>query len=780
MWSPLDDVYLTETVTLDLSGLVTDDRDDLVIAAFEETSDVIAEVDGLLLDLTPQPGWRGTTTVTLTATDACGNEASAVLTVHGGEEPIGPGEGCPVTFTWQGAADSVHVAGPFNDWSPDATPLEGSGSAWSGEVYLPVGDHPYKLVITGGGFGGEQWSCDPNAVFIQCDPGYKEPWETTWSHECAPGADTCNSVVRVPDCSKPVLEVVSLDIDRGAGSVDVEVAGTTQPSVTVDGVAFPVSGSAFTVGGLDDGRHEIVVSDGDAEPLVIPVWTDGFRWEQATMYFAFVDRLKNGTPANDGTEGATAELGQYKGGDFVGLREMLPYLDDLGVSVLWISNVQDNAEGAYAGDCNATFAGYHAYWPDDPEGIEEHFGTEAELMALVDAAHARGIRVVMDWVGNHVHDTHPWTTEHPDWFNPPANCKDYVDGQINFDRIPETCWFAPYLPDIDYTKPEPLFRMVDDGIGWATRLKLDGFRVDAVKHMPHSVVWNLNAAVEQRLEHRAAGGDERFWTVGETFDGHDRIQAYVGDDQLDGQFDFPLYWALRGAFVGNDDLGGLYAAMADSEARYPDALMSVFLGNHDVARFITEAAGQGSGSCSNNTLLVADPPDWAEPYERMMLGLSIVFTQPGVPLVYYGDELGMPGFGDPDNRQPLWWLADLDQVASVDDIAGQVSFDQARVVRHVQALALARRDHPAFAAPGVVNWWQEYSVLGYARSAGSDHVLVLVNREGADRTLTNGLAFAGLPEGTWVDVLTGDTFTSTGDSISIGLGARQSRVLVPQ
>jgi len=781
VWSPLDDVYLLDTVSIDLSEVLSDDRGEPVIVALEETDDVLAQVDGATLSLTPQPGWRGTTTVTLVATDPCGNESSTVLTVIGGEEPVDPGEGCPVPFEWSGSAASVSVAGPFNDWTPGASPMVEVDGLWSTELVLPVGDHPYKFVISGAGFGGDdQWTCDPASEWVHCEQGYKAPGDVNWSQDCSPGAESCNSVVRVAPCEVPPLALSSLDIDRGAGRVDVVVSGTSAPAVTVDGVDFPVDGAAFTVGGLAPGRHEIAIGAPGAESLLIPFWTDDFVWEQATLYFAFVDRVKDGSAANNTSEGATAELGRYQGGDFVGLRQMLPYLDDLGVGVLWISNVQDNAEGAWSGDCGETYSGYHAYWPDDPDAIEEHFGTEAELSELVDAAHALGIRVIMDWVGNHDHETHPWVTEHPDWFNEPANCLDYVDGQINFDRIPETCWFAPYLPDIDYTNPEPLFRMVDDGIGWATRLKLDGFRVDAVKHMPHSVVYNLNSAVESRLEHRAAGGDERFWTIGETFDGADQIAAYVDDRQLDGQFDFPMYWALRGAFVGNDDLVGLWNTINDSDSRYGGALMSVFLGNHDVARFITEAAGQGSNSCDNGSLRIAGVPDWAEPYERMMLGFSVVFTQPGVPLVYYGDELGMPGFGDPDNRQPLWWLADLDSVSSVDEIAAEVGADQARLARHIRSLAQARREHPAFAAPTATEWWREFSVLAYARSAGDDHVLVILNREGQDRTLSNGLAFAGLPEGTWLDVLTGDSFTSAGDNLTIPLGARQSRVLVPQ
>jgi glycosidase len=785
VWSPLDDVYLTETTTIDLSAVLSDDRGEPVVVAIEETNDVIAEVDGLSLDLTPQPDWRGTTTVTLEATDACGNISTTVLTVHGGEEPVGPLEGCDVSFEWTGSADAVSVAGPFNDWTPGATPMVNEGGTWRLDTKLPVGDHPYKFVVEGGGFGGEQWTCDPLQPYIQCDPGYKAAGDYSWYHECAPGLESCNSVIRVPDCSRDILSVASLEIDRDAGRVDVTIEGTDAPDVTVDGAAFPVDGPTFTVGGLEPGRHEIVVTTDNAlEPVIIPFWTDDFSWEEGTLYFAFIDRLKNGDTTIDTSEGATAELGKYQGGDFEGLRQMLPYLDDLGVSILWLSNVQDNTEGAWEGDCGHTFAGYHAYWPDDPHAIEEHYGTEEELHALIDEAHDRGIRVIMDWVANHVHETHPWATEHPDWFNAPANCKDFTNGQMNFDVIPETCRFAYYLPDFDFTKPEPLFVMLDDGIDWARRLKLDGFRVDAVKHMPHSVVWNLNAAVEEKIEHRMAGGDERFWTVGETFDGSPAIEAYINDTQLDGQFDFPLYWSLRGAFVGNDDLSGLLATINDSDFRYTnryaDAIMSVFLGNHDVARFMSEAGGQGSGSCFDGGLQIAPVVDNAWAYERMMLGWAVVFTQPGVPLIYYGDEVGMPGRSDPDNRQPLWWLADLNQVSSVDDMASQVGGDRARMVEQIAALANARREHPAFAAPGAIEWWTEPNVLGYARSTGDDHVLVLLNREDFERTLTNGLDFAGLPQGTWRDVVTGETFTSSGDSISIPLGARQSRVLVPQ
>jgi hypothetical protein len=147
----------------------------------------------------------------------------------------------------------------------------------------------------------------------------------------------------------------------------------------------------------------------------------------------------------------------------------------------------------------------------------------------------------------------------------------------------------------------------------------------------------------------------------------------------------------------------------------------------------------------------------------------------------------MPGYADPDNRKPLWELAgDLSGVSSVDDLAAQVTAEQARVLRQVAALAAARKAHPAMWRGTTTEWWLGPSdwatVWAYARTDADtgDAVLVAINNGDDDVTLTNGLAFAGLPTGgTWTDALSGETFSAAGDSLSFWLPARSSRVLVP-
>ena len=425
--------------------------------------------------------------------------------------------------------------------------------------------------------------------------------------------------------------------------------------------------------------------------------------------------------------------------------------------------------------------------------MEEHFGDSDTLHALVEAAHARNMRVIVDWVANHVHQDHPYHSAHPDWFNPLAVCRDMSGGQSNWDRIPEACWFAEYLPDIDYAQPEALEVMVDDAMWWAEEYDLDGFRVDAVKHMPHSVPWNLEARIRRELEHRHAGGDTQFWTVGETFDGTERIQAYItrdGRPQLDGQFDFPLYYAVNAAFGDvSISMNDLEAATASSLASWgPDALMSSFLGNHDVPRFTSTAAEGWQSACEGDGVTHRFAP-WVDDFAihaRLRLAWTFLYTQPMVPLVYYGDELGIPGYHDPDNRQPLeWHTGDISGglVSSVDDMAAAVGGEAAETVRHVGALGRARREHPSMWRGDAVQWWIEGDVWAYARvdPETADASLTLINRSWDERWLTNGATFAGLPaEGVLEDVRTGETFGISGDQLTVPVPAMGSRVLVLQ
>ncbi len=753
-----------------------------------------ASVEGGELVLAADAAAAGSYAVELVAEDGCGQQAEAALLV---EVAGAAAESCLTAFTYaaRAGASQVYLAGAFNGWSPSATPMaQQADGSWAAEVALAPGSWPYKIVeLTG---AGEQWSCDPGGEQFQCDAGY------TWDPSCPVGGGGCNSMVVVPDCSLPVLTVDALEIDRAGGRLSLTVTASGAPMegawATLDGAPLDGwSGGTFTaaLSGLS-GRHTIRLGGTDAlgrpaEEVYVPAWFDDGSWEQGLLYYVFVDRFSDGDSSNNAAEGTSGVGGDYAGGDWAGVMDRLDYLQDLGVTAIWLTAPWDNAEGAWAGSCGVTASGYHGYWPDSVEGLEEHFGDEAQLEALIAAAHDRGIRVLVDWVGNHVHEDHPWYTDHPDWFNPRFICEEDEDGNgvSNWDQRPETCWFASYLPDIDYYNPDALTASVDVAVDFAKRYGLDGFRVDAVKHMPQSVHWDMQARVRRELEHRDAAGNadawEDFYTVGETFSG-DRglIAAYVGDNALDGQFDFPLYWSVVQAFAREEipltGGGSLAEALAASEGAFAGMKMSVFLGNHDVWRFIAQASGEvgslyGDGNCdgSNRQRPPDDPPGDSAPYDRLRLAWTFLLTQPGLPLIYYGDEIGLPGWADPDNRQQMRFDGDL-------------SAEESGVLRAVQALGQARLDHPALSAGSRQTWWEEPELWAWARrddlrpGATGDTALVLINRSAADRVLTNGLAFAGLPSGAWVDLLTGDRFAAAGDQLTVSLPARSSRVLVPE
>ncbi len=768
-WEPIDPVTVAAGVRVPVSLSAFATGDHLSFEA-EATEGVELLLSGDVLLIEGAADFDGYSTVTVMARDQCGQESSTSITVDVSDRQRAGA--CAVRLETRSASGVVAVAGEFNDWSPDADLLESDGQGgYSVELQLAPGAYAYKFVDNG------SWRCNADEPRVHCDEGQ------SWDPACPASENTCNSLLVVPDCSAPRLSVTSLDIDREAGAVHIvgsASSAVTNPWATLDGetiTAWEGKDFEYEAAGLSGGRHTLRFGATGAESVYVPFWLDDRDWATGLLYFAFVDRFANGDTTNDAPEGADVD---FAGGDWAGLRARLGYLDDLGVTVLWLTAPLNNAEGGWDGQCDATFAGYHGYWPSGA-GFEEHFGDETELRALITDAHALGMRVMVDWVANHVHEDHDLYRTRPEWFNERYLCvdDDDADGVTNWDQRPETCWFASYLPDFDYTQTEPLVGQVDEAIEFAKEWEIDGFRIDAVKHMPHSVFVNSQVRIREEIEHREAGGTEDFRTIGETFDSYWRIAEYLGEAELDSQFDFPLYYAVLAAFARDeiglsDGDGSLQASLAASQAAYGGATMSTFLGNHDVERFLTHAAGEvssagGDGACGDDGKLraAAVAPAGDEPYARLRLAWTFLLTTPGLPLIYYGDEIGLPGHADPDNRQ----LMRFDDALSAPEQA---------TLEHVQALGQARREHPSFALGTSVPWWEnEADVWAFARAYEGDGVLVVLNRGTSARTLKNGLAFAGLPAGRWVDVLSGESFMSDGDTLSVSVPARSSRVLVP-
>jgi glycosidase len=322
------------------------------------------------------------------------------------------------------------------------------------------------------------------------------------------------------------------------------------------------------------------------------------------------------------------------------------------------------------------------------------------------------------------------------------------------------CWFTDYLPDFNFNNQAARDFSVSNAMQWIVDTGVDGFRLDAVKHIEDSWLLDLRARVKTEIEPQT---QQHFYMVGETFTGDKNTIAYYVDpsNMLDGQFDFPMRNALVSAvMMRSGTMYDLEGFLAGNDGFYGAGIMSTFIGNHDVPRSIHFAQ---------------DVPLWSDPwadgkdkawsgqpglpaqqsaFERMVNAFAILFTLPGVPLIYYGDEVGMPGAGDPDNRRFMQWSG--------------YSQGQQLLKDRIAKLSAIRAAHPALRRGSRATLTVTNDTLAYSMTEGGDVVVVVVNR--GDGSANVG----GLPAGSYVDAL--DNSSHTGSSVSVP--ARSTRILV--
>jgi glycosidase len=205
-----------------------------------------------------------------------------------------------------------------------------------------------------------------------------------------------------------------------------------------------------------------------------------------------------------------------------------------------------------------------------------------------------------------------------------------------------TCWFETFVADLNWTNPAVLDRALDDTIWWIDRFDVDGLRLDAVPMMPRYALRHLRA----RLDHRRPDAAPHVYLLGENYvgrGGQPQLAYFLGPHSLTGEFQFPLMWTLRDAMAGDAPMAALDRVVRSGRRlwRGSGSVMAPFLGNHDVRRFTT----------AMNERLPADASDTTD--ARLQLAWTFVLTQPGAPVIYYGDEIGLTGGPDPDNRHDM-------------------------------------------------------------------------------------------------------------------------------
>lgn len=650
-----------------------------------------------------------------------------------GPETAGPQRTCQHYFFFQADRDpagellrpsEVALVGDFNHWNKDRHPLReiNRQGLYAAAVTLPPGMHLYRLWL------GDHTRLD------RFNPLTHFAWN-----------DRESSVIFVDDCQRPALQVdhlhaspagsleATVSFVSGSGGAALDPAAITltlhrdqqplpPPAYSVSGHRIAISATGLAPGKLGLRIHATDRNGRQAEPLLLPFWVEEapFAWDDALIYQVVVDRFRRG----DGQAlRDDVSISFFRGGDLWGVHAALEegYFDALGANTLWLSPLYTNPEGAFIGRDGHLAEGYHGYWAIAPRSVDPRFGGEEALDALVAAAHARGIRVIVDLVLNHLHEQHPYFQAQPDatWFNhPKGDCICGMSCPWHLHML--DCWFDPFLPDLQWRNPAVGEQMIADALWWLERFDLDGLRLDAVPMMPRLAMRHLRHRVTQRFDQ----GGQHTYLLGETYTMQGEqavIGHYVGPEALSGQFDFPVMWLLRAALTHAASWRALDEEVLASERTWAQAgaTMAPIIGNHDVPRIISALNGDPLWQPRENP-----PPQPQDPtvFQRLLLAWTFLLTQAGAPVIYYGDEIGLAGAYDPDNRRNMHF-------SELSDLQGQT-------LAAVQRLGQVRRCSVALRRGERTTLLVGNDLYAYARAVeAGPFAIVILNRANSEQSL---------------------------------------------
>lgn len=418
------------------------------------------------------------------------------------------------------------------------------------------------------------------------------------------------------------------------------------------------------------------------------------------IYFILIDRFHDADSSNNFGNNPQSHLPcegdnpnalkTFQGGDLKGVINKLDYLAELKVSTIWLSPFFDNSDNDYVG-----WWPYHGYHPIDFYNVDEHFGTIEDLKELVSSAHNKNIKVIFDLPFNQTAADHPWLSDstrqgwyHTDPNGNPIEITDWFDqNQIEMGELHG-------LPDLAQENEEVYIYLLEMSKYWIDETGCDGFRLDAVKHIPKSFWSRFNQDI-----HNYAGDD--FILLGEVFWGDaERITPYVnlGFTHL---FDIPGYYNILNTFAKGGSMDSFAAQIRESSSLWANVSPVRLIDNHDVARF-------ASGLTENA---------WA----KQKLALTFILTMTGNPMLYYGSEIGLRGgpIVDPVTGAPQDYLNRI-PLPVFNDIH-RARFNE------VKELISIRQNHAPLLYGEFFEVYKDWGVYGYLRPVDNDGVLIFLN-----------------------------------------------------
>ena len=442
------------------------------------------------------------------------------------------------------------------------------------------------------------------------------------------------------------------------------------------------------------------------------------------IYLIMPDRFANGDPSNDDPAIARGLFDRkrshyYHGGDLQGIIDHLAYFKSLGVTALWLTPVYDNTNklNVHQAVNGEGIADYHGYGAVDYYAVDEHLGTLALLRQLVDQAHAMGLKVIQDQVANHVGPDHPWVTDppKPNWFH--GTRAQHVNETWQIWSLPDPHaapklkrdvldgWFANALPDLDQEDPDVAQYEIQNALWWVGMAGFDSIRQDTLPYVPRTFWHDWSAALKRQYPVMRA--------VGEVFDPDPAVPSFFQggakrfdgvDSGVDSVFDFPDYFNMRKVLTAGESFEVLSRTLA-ADRLYPDPdRLVTFFGNHDIVRFMSEPR--------------ATPA-------KLRLAFTVLLTMRGIPSIYYGDELGMTGGADPENRHdfPGGWREDK---RSAFTETGRTA-EENGIFRYVAQLLAVRAKSEALRRGKMIELGVTKTTWVYARQTAGDVAIVVLN-----------------------------------------------------
>lgn len=486
------------------------------------------------------------------------------------------------------------------------------------------------------------------------------------------------------------------------------------------------------------------------------------------IYLIMPDRFANGDKGNDSVDDM-AQTGTNRdkfffrhGGDLIGIMEHLDYLEDLGITALWLNPVIENDQ---------PYESYHGYAPTDHYAIDSRFGSNEQYRQLVQLAHERGIKVIMDVVFNHVGDHHWQIKDLParDWihqwedgyrtisYRAPVHL-DPHGAKADFEAMTNS-WFDRHMPDLNQQHPQVANYLIQNSIWWTEYSKQDGFRIDTYAYCDQT----FNANWNQRLlqEYPEIGIYAETWVHGPGIQSWfaEGARAEEHNSHLPGVTDFQMYYAINEAL--NSETGWtsganrLYYTVAQ-DYLYEDPTRNVlFLDNHDLGRVFGVVG---------------------EDMTKFKSAISLLLTMRGIPMLYYGTEVLMTGsggaFGEGGRKDfPGGFPRDKTNYFKEKDREANV----AEAFNYLRTLARYRKAHPVLQTGQLTQYIPVDGVYVYFRHNTSETVMVVFNGNDEAKTIDTdhyGESMAGFTQG--IEIVKGDV---VGNLDKISVDARATLVL---